>query len=363
MPKHTSNQWIATKLMGREHWCTDWLAELLLADADLLEHILKQGSEYRHYLCLINMGRDRLIYSGYDELARMIRRKPRKKMLKAVLDPCPDGLSRVLKNLHKRPLLQRGYIRLIKLMSDKRARKFLSHSNSVSPVQLRLLERLPPALRDCPFIMDIKSKADMNLSLETIEDVHHFAPAVSYADMALSLRHVSDPTRSRIYRRGQPFDLWYENQLLKKDFPAPPWLGNNWIKPITSGPELRQIGRTMRNCVAKGHYIKDVLNGEAYFYVTDQEPKILILFQKHKDDTWRLVQAAGNENKQLDRESATYILRKLQGEGFNMLDDQLPYQYKEDEEDDMLTLDLLDGYSFEDEKDKSTSSALQTSKP
>jgi len=84
--------WAATKIMGHKHWCRNWLAALLAADAELLEHILEQDSGYLHYLCLISMNNNRLSYSNHEDLADMIRRTPKKQMLEAVLESCPDGL-------------------------------------------------------------------------------------------------------------------------------------------------------------------------------------------------------------------------------------------------------------------------------
>jgi len=230
--------------MGQKHWCRDWLAALLVADADLLEHILEQGSSYPHYLCLINMGRDRLGYNDYEDLADRIRRTPKKQMLEAVLDPCPDGLLGALKNLHRGPIpCPKDYTRLLNLMSEPHTRKFLLHGSEISPVQLQLLEKLPHELRQCSVIRTIHRQEDMNVFMKIIDSVHRFTPAMNYANMALSLRHVS--------QNGRPFHSWYTKQISKKNFPDPPWPGNDKVKPITSATQLRHVARTMRNCIAR----------------------------------------------------------------------------------------------------------------
>ncbi len=338
-------EWAATKLMGQNHWCRGWLAALLAADTDLLGHILEQDSGYPHYLCLINMYHERLPYNDHKELAAMLRHTPRKQMLKAVLDPCPDGLLGALKKLPKRPMSRQGYARLLTLMGDHRARKFLSHDHRASRIQLQLLEKLPPELRDCPVIAHVKNKEHMDGFLECIEAVHGLAPIMSYADIALSLRHTPS-ARSQKYCSvySYPIISWYETQLAKKDFPAPPWPGNEWLTPITSGRQLRHVGRTMHNCVGRWNYLLPIIHGEEYFYVTSQAPKVVILIGKHKA-AWRLLDVAGERNKGLGKKNVKYIFHKMQKAGFDALESRLPQRYEY--ERDMLNEDFQDDYNFE----------------
>jgi len=360
--------WVAASLLGRNHWCHSWLVALLKANAGLLEHILEQGSEYLHYLCLINMGRNRLGYESEGGLVDMIRCTPKKQMLKAILDPCPDGLPGVLKNLCKYPLPRQSYTRLIKLMGDSRARKFLLHGKKISPVQLRLMEKLPHELRDCHVIAYAQNNEDIDHFLGMISVVHRLTPAVNYADMALSLRHISinrlPISRNRLQKPRYLSSLcnttlhsWRKKQFAKKTFPDPPWSGNNWAKPVTNGSQLRHVARTMGNWIASIDYLSEVLEGESYFYVINQVPDtnylsdIIFLIRKHHDE-WHLKEAECEENRRLNEESKKYLLYQLRRSGFATLTQlELEVEIEVDHGWDVdlpdNDIDLSDGYGFD----------------
>jgi len=192
-----------------------------------------------------------------------------------------------------------------------------------------------------------------------IDKVHRLAPAVSYADIALSLSHVpvsAQHTRSRYFSRyfsrhfsflyNNSFHSWYERQISKKNFPDPPWSGNDWIKPITNGEQLRHVGHAMRNCIASGLYREEILKGNAYFYVTNRKPEVVIRLEKD-DDKWYLEKAEGKKSKCLSKKSMEQIVCALQKAGFGAL------QCEEDTPEidfpgDYGLLNLPDNYSSND---------------
>ncbi len=350
MFKQKSIEWMAAKLMGRNHWCRDWLAALLMADAALLDHILEQGRSYPHYLCLVNIGiQDNPDAPRTDaapaELAALIRSTPKKRLLKRLFDPCPDGLSGMLKRLAPRPLSRAGYKRLLRLLGKCRARTYLLHNNATSHAQLRFLEWLPHELRDCPAIRGIKRRRDIDYFKYYIDIVHRLSPIVGYAEIALSLRHLTYPaTGKRDYpflKKQWSWEAWLDKQLLRKDFPEPPWPGNDWIQPITNHAQLRQTARLMRNCIADGHYLMDTVMGGGCYYVTQYKPHIVILARQY-DDKWHLHQAEGTASEKLDADSQKNLLLMLQKAGWTDLQAQRRGKFEMVLDPDTPQMSLLD---------------------
>ncbi len=98
------------------------------------------------------------------------------------------------------------------------------------------------------------------------------------------------------------------------DFPLPPFAGNEQFIPIDSAKKLKAEGQQMRHCVAG--FMSEVVEGESYFYHwtgDDHLPTRLTLQLKPfpKSTQWRLFEALGFENEEIDDEEWRYLEHRI----------------------------------------------------
>ncbi len=66
---------------------------------------------------------------------------------------------------------------------------------------------------------------------------------------------------------------WLKKKIEMLPFPAVPWQGNEWIKPVCSRSEMQNVADRFSNCVMK--YVPEVILGSSYIYVCERPPAVI----------------------------------------------------------------------------------------
>lgn len=106
------------------------------------------------------------------------------------------------------------------------------------------------------------------------------------------------PARRRSASRGKP-----------APFPPPPLRGTYDIVPLTSPEQLREEGRTQRNCV--GSYASRVRSGALYVYSVFRPERATLAIRRGADGSWKIDQLRAEGNRPVSQFTEETIRRWL----------------------------------------------------
>ncbi len=261
------HNWFIPKLYGSDLWCRDWLEDLCLADPNFLQHLSEQKEGYIHYLCLVRMAwlEKRTPLSSVAQ-ARLLQQHTQKSLLQTLYPSYPNGLLKVLTKFGPIPLSKKYYRLLLTLQRDESACRFLSHAKHLRAYHLRWLEEFPHGVLPISMLHSFKTASQYRTFKTIITVIKALQKNDEHAPTFNSLKRLK--TLSQLVN-------WYQRYVQTLDFPAPPWPGNEWIKPITSSRALKKASKEFQNCIYD--YVRSVLLGHAYFYQCSRCPTIVAI--------------------------------------------------------------------------------------
>lgn len=179
--------------------------------------------------------------------------------------------------------------------------KTLSMMDSLSSMEIKLLNNLPKWLAHPKLVYVLKEAAKENLELEDI-----IPPGLLNAPYHLRNRIkrsllTADNLDELEYRVAK----WSQKIFDDVTFPAPPIPGDNCLVPIGNGLELRNEGKEMASCVAG--YALDVAAGISYFYRWLGHQRATVQLKKDLKGNWYLHEHLGRGNERLDDGEITAI--------------------------------------------------------
>lgn len=294
--------WAIKRLFGELHWCTCWVIELCNEDPQLLTHITEQTADYVHVICLVRLA---IIKQPIEDeesayfYARILQENKKKILLKHFYKPYPCGLLSIIKKLGAKPLSKTDYKRLINLLHDKNASKFLCHAKRIYPYNLHWLEMMPKEFRNFKIINSIKTTDDYKSFKYIAKVIQIMSKDHSHINIMNSLKNIKNAKQLR---------HWFDRLLLKTIYPPPPWEGNHWIIPVTTAKALHDLRMKFNNCIFD--YSGEIILGNKYIYVSERDPS-LISINRDPIIGWHIEQMKGISNKETPSRTRCRILEEF----------------------------------------------------
>ena len=117
---------------------------------------------------------------------------------------------------------------------------------------------------------------------------------------ALSAEHRVEAFQAlAVAQTPQAIGGWFDRWMLQLDFPAPPFVGTDLLRPICNFTELVLEGRVMRHCISRV-FAEDVIARCAFAYHWSGSLQATVLLRKNSVGDWRLSEVRGIGNRWLD---------------------------------------------------------------
>jgi hypothetical protein len=219
-------------------------------------------------------------------------------LIEAAYGICPAGLIRALAKCGPQARQRTFYRALVEALTrDDLGAKFIRHSNSLSDDVVLNVAALPTHLQSKPLFEALRTGAIC------FEDLAHFAWAVAAIE-----RQSVEGSAAMILRATKPLDALKE-AIQSLPFPAPPWPGDDLLRPVGSRTQLNCIARLLDNCLATPRYVteavSDALRGRCFFYEWLGREPGLLRFHNVSPLGWILEDGRGVKNAGLS--SGTWI--------------------------------------------------------
>jgi len=248
----------------------------------------------RHMVCLtLALGGEAARLRGLLDTARL------RDLIRAALGEKSPGLERTLGRMGETAWTADAYRRLMELLAEPRAGKFLRHAEAIEEAPIARLDRLPPAM----------SRALALASLIT-DDA---ATAVSEAAGAIACRSgvaVADAATARwalVETEAALFEAVRED--LYPELPPPPFEGTDRLKPLATKAAMREAARRYKNCLAER--VNHAVGGFTAYYEWTEAPGAVVEITRDAIFGWRLEEAKGPNNDVLDKESRADLVGEL----------------------------------------------------
>ena len=256
-------------LFGKRHWATDWVVSLCEADSRFLFHLADQSRGYVHFICLVRLALLQRSTEMRDakECAHWICSQSKKKILQHLYPACPTGILGVLSKLQKKPLSKDEYRLLLRALSDKDMCKRFNHVRHIRKFDIHLLEILdnaPKELQFRGFMNCIKKHSDYKYFLCLTKIIRHLNIEITQREI-----NAASKTTNKISKLSDLF----KKKIKRSPFPPPPWEGNDFVKPICSREQLKEVRSKFNNCIMS--YTHKVVLGYSYFYICESVPAVI----------------------------------------------------------------------------------------
>ncbi|RFB04125.1 hypothetical protein [Parvularcula marina] len=241
-------------------WLTPYLVPVFEREPSRLADYLALRRRDWHYVGLIValMGEMAEDTDHFAAVERGLLSRKRKDVLADVAPDVPAAVLKLVLKLSGELWRPASYRRLAALVEDEHAIEVLRRRKAISRRAIRTLYRLPPILRTEKVMSRLKRSQDVEELIFTLDVVRRIRPDMTEEDILRSLSQCKTEEEEDIMRR------WVQHHYQHAPFPAPPWRGNEDLRPITSFAELKRLALEFDNCVRTYHL--DVLDGTSYFY-------------------------------------------------------------------------------------------------
>lgn len=248
---------------------------------------------------------------GLGDLARaLLALKPHEIVACTFGAPSPAGYLSILQRLSMQPMAQDAYLRLHRLMSDRRhgrQRRVLLQLGQFSQHVLDAVERLDPLLLRPEAIRKVPNALAADRLNMLVGLIRKHVSGADDITLAKSLSDLGEHTSTK---------AWARNWLAKSDrnIPAPPWAGDADICPLVTGPDLVEVGRKTRTCLETR--IPFMITGRiAYYFAHGPEPAICCVVRLGDDGGWLLSRIAGFQNRTVSAERSAELRAKFRAAG------------------------------------------------
>ena len=298
---------IVERLFGKRHWAMEWVVGLCQSDLHFLLHLIEQTTDYPHFMCLARLA---WLEQGDDDIANQalfIRTNNKKKIVKLLYPNHADGLPGILLKLTGNPMTKLNYRRMLHLWKDENSRKFMCNIKNIRACDfylLKLFKFFPKPFQSIGVIRCVKNEEDMRILLAVIAILRR-------ANIEVTQKEIDSATKGMT--NIKQLAKWLVGKIKKRPFPAPPWEGNENIKPIRSAEELTEAASKFRNCAKS--YRADIVVGLSYFYVCTQ-PLALIEIKNDILYGWVIREIQGVKNEEISTTEQHKIAKEFWGNGF-----------------------------------------------
>lgn len=278
---------------------------LMDADPDFAKFLARQDIAGIHFLALAVSYE---MPNGPDELRALggkLRTVERRKMIWRILGRKPPaGLTGVLGKLRSAPMPAQSYRTLVELLYEPMARKALTHTHLVSKAMIDGLAHLPLGLRIPKLARIVGNPEDRARFYYALAAVRRKRPELDVAALRVSLKAV---------KCADDIRLWLDHLLTRLPFAAPPWAGDELLRPIRGRQELREAAKRFSNCLAD--YMLDAALGRKFFYVWEGEEACVV--EVCPDDLvgWRIGDIEGADRRKPASETRAVIVARFARNG------------------------------------------------
>lgn len=248
---------------------------------------------------------------GPGDLARALLQLPPPAIVACAFGaPPPAGYLSILQRLGMQPMAEDAYLRLHRLMSDRRhgrQRRALLQLNQFSHHVLDVVERLDPLLLRPDLIRKVPNALAADRLNTLLGMIRKHVSGADDTTLAKSLSDLSGDTSTK---------AWARNWLAKADrnIPAPPWCGDTDVRPLLTGPDLVEVGRRTRTCLeTRVPFL--VMGRIAYYFAEGPEPAVCCVVRLGEDDGWLLSRIAGVRNRPVSPEWSAELRAKFRASG------------------------------------------------
>lgn len=264
----------------------------------------------------INAGADRrhLICFALSQPGEILERTSADRVLdgavrRSIRDLAPDapaGLARALAHLGEVAWSASDYRRLEDALRAEAFAARLRHARLITADQLRVLENLPAALRDCGVGSFVLTGQQAEILAETFEALVRRdgeQTALTQAGGWASGTSVRDVlTRAK--------------GSLDREPATPPFPGTDTLRAITTKAALWETAGRYRNCLAS--YLASAADGSSAFYEWTGTPGAVVQISLDPVYGWRLCQARAANNAEVPDEAKTAITAELRSWGVHV---------------------------------------------
>jgi hypothetical protein len=227
-----------------------------------------------------------------------------KHLLAEAYGSAPNGAMRALGRLGATARDPRVYQALVGVLAaGGGGAKFLRHSRELRDDVVLGLAKLPPGLPE-RFVLDMvrgrRVAADVfGLFAWTVRRLGELAGA----ETAEAILAAPNPV----------FAMWRAIEDLP--FPAPPWPGDDRLRPIVSNAELRVVAKEFQNCLTDPRQqhlaVMAVLNGSRFYYEWQGDGGALLQCGRIGPVGWYVEEGKGRKNRDVPLATREDILRRL----------------------------------------------------
>ena len=295
------------RLFGKRHWATEWVVGLCQSDLHFLLHLIEQTPDYMHFMCLARLA---WLEQDGDDIAGQalfMRTNNKKKIMKLLYPEHANGLLKILLNLKSKPMSKLNYQRMLHLWKDESSRKQMCCIKSIRARDFCLFELvkfIPKPFQSIGVIGCIKNDEELQKLLVIIAILRR-------ANIEITQKEMDTTTRSMT--NMDQLAKWLVGKIKNLPFPAPPWEGNENIKPIRSSGELKNMADEFRCCI--NSYRADIVAGRSYFYVFTQ-PTAIIEIKNDIFYGWAITEIQGVDHVEISTTEQHKIAKEFWGNGF-----------------------------------------------
>lgn len=275
-------------------WVKDWMTGAIASQPSLLADICSISHSRMH---LIALALSHLVKPIQHDLAPLLLRGRVRDVLDRTLGRRPRGLKRALNNLSADVLSPEGYRRLVSLLDDPIASKFLAHAVFIDDDDLESVASIPVALR--PAIISSASSSPRGKLAGALHFLVRRGAAASFDSLVdqLSTCRQPDQVSARI-------------RALVEALPLPTELPPAMIgaaQRLDARSELSALAREWRNCIEK-LYLDSVDEGRCAIYLwDDSDHPAVCAVERHGRLGWFLSDVRGPMNKAVEPDTLRRI--------------------------------------------------------
>jgi len=248
----------------------------------------------RHLVCLtLALGGEAARLAGVLATGRL------RDVIRVAVGGRSPGLERALGRLGETAWTGAAYRKLVELLPDQKAGKFLRHADTIDAAAVMRLTLLPPAMGRA-----------IQLATLITDDA---AAAVTEAAGAVACRSGAAVAEAATVRwalaetEAGLFEAVRED--LYPELPAPPFEGTDRLKPLATKAAMRAAARRYSNCLADR--VNHAVGGFAAYYEWTEGEGAVVEICRDAIFGWRLEEAKGRNNGVLDKDTRADLVADL----------------------------------------------------
>ena len=273
-------------------WVTGWLKAVVEAEPRLLASICSLTHQRMHLIALALAHLD----TNQKDLTHLLLFGRARDILDRALGRRPKGLKHVFSKLFGGVLSPDGYRRLVDLLEDPVAFKFLAHSAYIDDEELRTLASIPAALR--PAIIPSPNSTPKGRIADGLRFLVMRGAAPSFDALVNQLKSCRQPKQFST-QVGKLVDAL----PLPTEMPAAK-IGR--ARRLDSADAIRELAEKWQNCLEKA-YLESVNEGSCAIYLWEGAISAACAIERRGRLGWFLSKIRGPRNSMIEPEALSRI--------------------------------------------------------